>query len=196
MQPSTIVALALLVASTTATAQVHRCTGPDGKTVYSDKPCTGAGGQVRLTDNSAAAVRPAPVERSTDQAPVPPRQAAKPTCPDDQELRNLEAAATAITPPKAAREQRAMERDAARACRANGTSYAEELRALQASAATRAEQRRSAARTAEEGPALLGNCDTAGCWDTQGRRYDRAAGGMFRSDGKFCTRVGQQVNCN
>lgn len=46
-------------------------------------------------------------------------------------------------------------------------------------------------------PGRLTNCDGAGCWDTGGNRYNSAAGGNFyRSDGKFCMRVGPNLTCN
>lgn len=64
---------------------------------------------------------------------------------------------------------------------------------LDASARMRQEQDDRRARA----PAQLVNCDGAGCWDTQGNRYNAAAGGNFhRSDGKFCTRAGPNVVCN
>jgi hypothetical protein len=46
-------------------------------------------------------------------------------------------------------------------------------------------------------PVHMGTCDTAGCWDTGGKRYSNAAGGnLIRSDGAFCRRVGAVVQCN
>ncbi|RYG08797.1 MAG: hypothetical protein EON92_15885 [Burkholderiales bacterium] len=64
---------------------------------------------------------------------------------------------------------------------------------LDASERMREERDDRAARA----PTHLVNCNGAGCWDTQGTRYNRAAGGNFhRSDGKFCTRAGPNVMCN
>lgn len=46
-------------------------------------------------------------------------------------------------------------------------------------------------------PGQIVNCDPAGCWDTNGKRLNKAAGGNFhRSDGKFCTRAGPNVICH
>lgn len=46
-------------------------------------------------------------------------------------------------------------------------------------------------------PAQVVNCDTAGCWDTNGNRLNNAGGGNFhRSDGAFCTRAGPNAICN
>tara|TARA_R110002049_G_scaffold188251_7_gene356610 strand:- start:3013 stop:3474 length:462 start_codon:yes stop_codon:yes gene_type:complete len=46
-------------------------------------------------------------------------------------------------------------------------------------------------------PTVITNCDTAGCWDNLGNRYNKAAGDTyFRSDGKACQGVGGSMNCN
>lgn len=67
-------------------------------------------------------------------------------------------------------------------------------------ATKRAEEERAAAHrgAAAAAPRTLTNCDGAGCWDTSGARYTRAAGGNFtRNDGKFCTPSGGgMLNCN
>lgn len=53
-------------------------------------------------------------------------------------------------------------------------------------------QRQAAAQSSQ-----LVNCDKAGCWSTDGQRYNNAAGGNFiRSDGVFCVRNGPVVTCN
>lgn len=47
--------------------------------------------------------------------------------------------------------------------------------------------------------AMITNCDSSGCWDTKGQRYNSSGGGsqtMFRSDGKICTRIGTEIQCN
>ncbi len=46
-------------------------------------------------------------------------------------------------------------------------------------------------------PRTMTNCDGAGCWDTQGTRYNRAAGNTyFPSSGGSCQSVGDQMQCN
>lgn len=71
----------------------------------------------------------------------------KPACPDDQELRNLETAASSTTAKPEVRKQRAIEAQAARACRAKGTAYADELRAALAAEEQSASRRREIADT-------------------------------------------------
>lgn len=45
---------ALLILGAPSFAQAHKCKGPDGRTVYSDKPCAAghSGGEIRLRENS------------------------------------------------------------------------------------------------------------------------------------------------
>jgi hypothetical protein len=46
-------------------------------------------------------------------------------------------------------------------------------------------------------PTVITNCDTAGCWENVGNRYNKAAGDRyFRGDGKACQGVGGSMNCN
>jgi len=45
-------------------------------------------------------------------------------------------------------------------------------------------------------PTTIMSCDTGGCWDDAGKRYNKGAGGMFREDGKFCQKVGSMLQCN
>jgi hypothetical protein len=46
-------------------------------------------------------------------------------------------------------------------------------------------------------PPVITNCDSSGCWDTVGNRYNKAAGETyFRSDGKACQGIGGNMQCN
>lgn len=46
------------------------------------------------------------------------------------------------------------------------------------------------------GPSIITNCDSSGCWDTQGGRYHRGAGNTyFGPSGAACQRTGSQMNC-
>lgn len=62
-----------------------------------------------------------------------------------------------------------------------------------------AEEDRANARRAAAGRRTnLTNCDAAGCWDTSGQRYNRAAGegNFFRQDGRACRTVAGQTTCD
>lgn len=46
-------------------------------------------------------------------------------------------------------------------------------------------------------PSVITNCDSAGCWDDVGNRYNKGAGETyFRNDGKVCQSVAGTVICN
>lgn len=46
-------------------------------------------------------------------------------------------------------------------------------------------------------PVSIVNCDVAGCWDTNGTRYNKGAGDTyFPSTGGSCQNVGGQMQCN
>lgn len=46
-------------------------------------------------------------------------------------------------------------------------------------------------------PGQIVNCDEAGCWDTNGIRYNKGAGETyFPSTGGVCQNVGGQMNCS
>lgn len=45
-------------------------------------------------------------------------------------------------------------------------------------------------------PAMITNCDTGGCWDTQGGRYNNGGGDTyFPTSGGACHRVGDRMQC-
>lgn len=46
-------------------------------------------------------------------------------------------------------------------------------------------------------PAVITNCDGAGCWGSDGTRYNSAGGGNYYSqDGRFCQNIGGQLQCH
>ena len=46
-------------------------------------------------------------------------------------------------------------------------------------------------------PKIITSCDSGGCWDNTGNRYNNAGKGTtFRQDGKFCRTVGNQFRCD
>lgn len=52
---------------------------------------------------------------------------------------------------------------------------------------------------ASEAPAFSASCDSSGCWDSNGKRYNSTndgTGNMWRQDGKFCQNIGGQLQCN
>ena len=209
---------AAFMASGAASAQVFKCKGAGGKTVYSDAPCqdgtpgavVNTRGNVAESDATRAAARGEfddPVQRSVQPqrgayAPAPTQQAK----PIDQIAcknanRDLDLAKSKMSleisrgkpPGPMLSAVKSAELGVDAAC---GTSAA----ATRARSEPRNNQQfspHSTPQTTPESPGQVVNCDPAGCWDTNGRRLNNAAGGNFhRSDGKFCTPAGTSVICN
>ena len=212
-----LIAAAMLMAMG-ANAQVYRCKSPDGKTSYSSSPCPEkyVGGSVKLTDNTLetralrereALAREDQERRQADQhwmqsqrittqpmSQSPSRLNASHDC--QQAIHNAETQSTLRPPPP--EEIDAQRARAVKVCGFN--PWPGPTLAQQADERRRKSQQQARMQQEEEqrrGPAILTNCDGVGCWDTNGRRYENAAGGLVRSDGKFCPNTGSNVlNCH
>jgi hypothetical protein len=179
-----------LLAVGAAHAQVHKCKGADGRTVYSDAPCPG--GQLldpaQLRGNTVAPVevpRPAPAQERA-AAPAAP-VAARPSCLSAQEVKNMETSAGSITLDAVEREVRLQDIVRAQRCQPLMTEAEKELLR---------EQIKRANRTARQArPATVTACDGGGCNDSNGRRYIASGGVLIRDDGTVCTRAGAMLNC-
>jgi hypothetical protein len=57
-------------------------------------------------------------------------------------------------------------------------------------------QRRANRPAPTSPPSVITSCDPAGCFDSQGNRYNRTGTGNFtRRDGATCLRVGSELRC-
>ena len=189
-----------------AHAQVYKCPDPaNNRITYSDAPCTGGRRlESRRTQAEIMAERQQAayelqrsqaqhqrIEALQNRAPQQPSQArqASSSCPSELEIKNLETAASSIIGSEAEKKMKRQALLQARAC-ATGGSTAE-------ADPDPPRHRERASTSSTPQPTQLTNCDPAGCWDTTGTRYNRAAGGnFFRSDGKFCTGAGAQLICH
>jgi len=45
-------------------------------------------------------------------------------------------------------------------------------------------------------PSVITSCDAAGCWGSNGIRYNATGPNMFNSNGKTCQQVGNMMQCN
>ena len=195
-----------------AVAQVYKCPSPSGKTVYSDRPC-GAG---QVMDSSALKANSLPASRRENDTSRSQQHEAQRgpqalviggstgNAPSAQ-IRDLEVSASSVTIPML--EQCNRWRQVVAAYENANTRAAQDARANAADRCqkagrgalppTREEAEAEAAANAAGAPAMLTNCDLAGCWDTAGNRYSRAAGAgnFFRQDGRACQTVGNQVRC-
>ena len=48
----------------------------------------------------------------------------------------------------------------------------------------------------DNSPRNITSCDSGGCWDDRGDRYNGSGSTLFRSDGKICNQVGTMLSCN
>ncbi|MEO8856899.1 MAG: hypothetical protein ABI343_07890 [Burkholderiaceae bacterium] len=44
-------------------------------------------------------------------------------------------------------------------------------------------------------PTFSSSCDSTGCWDSDGKRYDSSSGSLLRSDGRSCQNLGGVMQC-
>ena len=51
-------------------------------------------------------------------------------------------------------------------------------------------------RQNDNSPRNITSCDSGGCWDDRGDRYNGSGPTLFRSDGKICNQVGTMLSCN
>ncbi|HEY8361044.1 MAG TPA: DUF4124 domain-containing protein [Ramlibacter sp.] len=212
-----LVLAAALALTGQAGAQVFKCKDATGAVVYSQTACP-AGVLIDGTKpRSAAAQAGAPLtqRREVDRASVqgsaaPPRPAPAHVvdpdrgCPSELDVRNIEAAMSARVVVKRQASLRQELRKAA-ACRSGShppytSAEWDRMRAVlrgEGSDNDNSAYQDAGVRSGSvnEPPLSLTNCDGSGCWDTQGRRYNNAAGGYFRSDGVFCARSGPHIRC-
>lgn len=175
--------LLLLGLALSSHAQVHRCVDAAGKTSFSDQPCPiGAKSAARVLGSDA-----------TD------RRWENEVYGRERNMRSIENASRIIQEPTS--DARG---DAGGGIINNGpdgpggtnTIRAEEDQ-RRAELALDAARRRAAAEAARQAAPQLASCDRAGCWDTNGARYNRVAGGnLLGPDGRFCVRAGNTFSCN
>ena len=214
------VAATLCIAGS-ANAQVFKCKGIGGKTIYSDAPCVdGAPGVVVDTranvlesDSTRAAARgdfDEPRAAQPQRPSVAPslNQSHQPIKPIDviackNAKRDLDLAKSKMSleiargkpPGPTSSAVRSAELGVDSAC--NTDLAATRARTEPKSMQYPSLENRSPQAPLPASPAQVVNCDPGGCWDTNGRRLNNAAGGNFhRSDGKFCTRAGPNLICN
>lgn len=188
--PAPALVLMLLVALPAA-AQVHKCIDAVGKTAFSDTPCpSNAKSAARILDSSATERRP---EEEATAA--------------ERNLRSIENATRIIREPtsdvmRGAGDAGIIDADPNERIRSqdkrNMQRRMAEIEAGRARAEDRAARAEAARAAAARAPAIVTNCNSSGCWDTGGNRYNRTGDGQnfWRSDGKFCRSTGNAFICN
>lgn len=151
-------------------SDAFKCTTPSGKVVITDSGCAGVG------KHSGA-------YGSEYISPERQRQAM------DVDRRNMNMLERSAAEDAAYRESLARQQEAYRASQRPVAQPVAPVVVIPQQ--ERAPRRRSPA------PGQITNCDQAGCWDTNGNRYNNGAGGTkFRADGKVCNQVGAELICH
>ena len=209
MRNQGVIQIALLTGMSFFAMSAHaqtmfKCVTPAGGIEYRGSPCTGSTRDTPMANGTYSNVdgmsrheiqrtmRPAPESRQQYQQQ---QQASGSGAPSELDIRNMETSASSITLDKREKMKRQAEIAAAKDRRAGGSGQVD-YSAVDAEDQRTAARRQATAKAAQ--PRSLVNCDSAGCWDTSGARYNKSAGdgNFFRQDGKACQTVGNQVRCN
>jgi len=170
MKPICSISMSLAILfSPVVMADAYKCTTPSGKVVITDNGCAGVGRHDKAYESENISI-----ERQRQAQAV-----------SDKNMDILE---------RNAAEERAYRESVSRQ-QAIGQLQAPPSHPAQSSRPSIPQEKPLRRRAAP--PAVVTNCDTGGCWDTQGRRYNNGAGDTkFRSDGKTCQQVGPNMICN
>lgn len=191
----TLIFLVGAITTTISAADVFKCTDAQGRTQYSDAPCGSTAKVLRqstlrgnVIDGSEERSTAARVRREIYQQNNQLSYSSgnsRSGCPSEREIKNLETSASSVT---ATRDQQRMHADALRLARACGTGQT-----VEPTPSRRPYENVTGHAGQNTG---MSSCDSTGCWDVQGRRYNSAAGGnLWREDGKFCVKVGPDYQC-
>ncbi len=200
---SVTIIVAALLSPAIAFSQVYKCVDANGKTTFSDQGCAGNNsvttidiGHVNTQDSSQyqQSILDDRFERAQPKKKMRVTVVGDGRQGDQQARARKDLCKEANTPYTGAQNKQltARQRDMAAGCSA-GRSTDEIIdisNRHKLSASTPSPQ------TAASGPAQITSCDAAGCWDTQGQRYNHSVGPThFRQDGRICEQVGQQMQC-
>lgn len=189
---------ATLLSSSAVFSQVYKCVDANGKTTFSDQGCatnhsatTVDIGRVNTQDSSQYQQRILDDRLKKSQPTQKMRVTVVSDDRSDQNKRMQDAyCKAALTKHKGAHGLTAAQLSAASACAGVGASQPNYNQKSNYSAPPVQHQ-------ATPPPSHITNCDSAGCWDNQGGRYNKAAGSTyFRQDGKACQSIGGQMQCN
>ncbi len=194
MKPVIITALALLLPCA-ASAQVFKCVDESGKVAFSDQGCSAG------HTSSTISVTPANSLDSSQYRNQPPAYLQPEAAPKQngtrvtvvgdsgrQESAQRKLCREASTPHKGSHGLTAAQRvHAAKICHGIDLPMPE----------TRAYAAPGAPVQGPAAPAQITNCDNAGCWDTNGVRYNRGAGATHfpATGGPACQFINDKMFC-
>lgn len=190
-----------------AHAQTHKCQGPNGRIIYSDAPCASnqTGSEIRLRENTIDTRmdwerneryiqqhQQDDADKTSHARPVPSRENAVQDRSQSPEC--VAAIRSANTQPSNASPQK-IDSDRGSARQVCGFDPWPGPSMTQLDAENRRSRAVEAAARARMNP-IIRSCDTSGCWDINGNRYNGSNGRYLRADNEnLCTRVGNTLNC-
>mgnify|MGYP000002198776 CR=1 FL=1 len=199
MKVGTVVLMALIAMPLPSFAQAFKCTTPTGAKVFSDNPCTAGAKTERVQANEYI-------------SPERQRQAQEVHARNAEQVRGIDAANEAYRAALKQQNERIQQADAidqgrgrakenADSCVSriegiSGLSQRQKASAItQCHGAPQREEERPSP-IARPAPSTITSCDSGGCWDNVGNRYNGGGNTLFRPDGKACQKIGGMLQCN
>jgi Domain of unknown function (DUF4124) len=201
-QQAVLAFFGLIAMTDSAYAQIYKCV-VNGKTEYSQAPCAP---DARKLADRARTIDPSPPKNpyAWVQDQLDAREAREQAFRENAQRSGGPVRAPAFDAVRCDRAERDVKiermksgKNADAIKRAEKVADAECGRNLADEPATAAapSPRTIPGRTHNPNPSIT-NCDQAGCWDTEGNRYNRAAGNtMFGPNGVACTRTASGLVC-
>lgn len=194
------VVLSLCLISGASYAQLYKCVESDGSITFTKHGCSTSSeaeavrlGSVNTQDNSGVRSKSAEreFERSLQPAQTRVTVVADPRIEERKNKERKEFCREATTPYKGMRNGQLTIRQGAVAEQCASGASLSEIKET-------SERYKRAARAARaSAPSHITTCDSGGCWDNLGNRYNGSAGSThFRQDGRVCQDVGGQMICN
>ena len=194
---SIILALSML-AAIQAMAQIHYCV-VGGKKILTDKPCPGAGTELRPTVNIVQA-HSVPEKQSAYGSDGQYQSSSGPQSGDSYACQ--QAISNAGVQSTQSRSGSRVEYDRSAASAACGYDPFSQQRAAEERERERRHERmmqaaENARNTRNTGPTQMSRCSGGFCYDTQGNTYHRNGDNFLtKPGGGTCSRVGSSWNCN
>lgn len=205
--PPAAIALSLILAALTpaAQAQVYKCTGPDGKTIFTDQPCaTHAPGTLiqrartpeeRAQDEANASLAEEHKTRRRERAQQDDMAQQQRQTRQQAQSSAQQAARSEIDCKEAKKELEFVSRITQISARDKRIRTNAAITQVNAACGTNTELMQEPIRAPQ--PPVLTHCDNGFCYDDAGRIYQRnGPDSMVGPNGRPCHQVGNRVQCN
>ena len=200
-----VLTLTVLLVPMLAGAQVFRCTNPAGKVEYSDTPCSGGGGRTVIINQNVL-----PGSNAREQGLQDENHRLR----KELEVSKSPKAASPLPAEKFGRTEADLsaEKGGSIECTRAKRSYEVATSSIQENRNTDADELAMYSACGIKPPdksiinvtnihvggfptGRMTKCDRQNCWDEQGNRYQRGAGGTLFGPRGVCTQVGLRLDC-